>query len=738
MNRTLDDYGKVKYYDGRFETLEEMMKAQSDSYNLPLIRKAYDLCVQAHAGQKRSSGEPFYLHPFSVACIIVQLGMDSESVAAALLHDVVEDTPVTAQEVEKAFGKDIAMLVDGVTKIGRIPFITREEQQAENIRKMLLAMAEDIRVIIIKLADRLNNMRTIGALPEQKQRDKALETLEIYAPIAHRLGIRPVKEELEDLSIATLDPVAYREIEQSLSTRKQYREALIESIKNRIQERVSPFVPDIYIEGRIKSIHGIYRKMYVQGKSFEEIYDIYAVRIITGTVNDCYNILGIIHDIFRPIPGRFKDYISTPKPNMYQSLHTTVIGREGVPFEVQIRTWDMHHTAEFGIAAHWKYKEGINSTDAKLEERLAWIRQILDSQKDADDAEEIVQTIKTDLSQEDVFAVTPKGDVINLPTGSTVIDFAYAIHTAVGNRMVGAKVDGRIVPITHEVKTGEIIEILTTTAQGHGPSRDWLSIAKTSQARNKIRSWFKKEKRPENIATGKSELEREFSRNGIRLPDAEMADFLNQISERLHYANLEEFYAAIGYGGIRLSKIMPRVKEAYSKLLRESRGAEVPEITPEVKRSKSSEGVVVEGIDNCLIKLSQCCTPLPGDEIIGFITRGHGVSIHKRDCNNVPPIIENAEEPERWVKAYWATGQKESFKSSLQILAIDRSGMLADITVALASMRVMLHSVNARESKGGNCIIDVTVSTENLDHLKNIITRLSKIPDVVTVDRLNQ
>ena len=734
----MDDYSKIKYYDGRFETLEEMMKSQGDSYNLPLIRKAYDLCVQAHGGQKRSSGEPFYLHPFSVACIIVQLGMDSESVAAALLHDVVEDTPVTAQEVEKGFGRDIAMLVEGVTKIGRISFITREEQQAENIRKMLLAMAEDIRVIIIKLADRLNNMRTIGALPEQKQRDKALETLEIYAPIAHRLGIRPVKEELEDLSIATLDPIAYKEIEQSLSSRRQYREALIESIKERIRERVSPFVPDIYIEGRIKSIHGIYRKMYVQGKSFEEIYDIYAVRIITSTVNDCYNILGIIHDIFRPIPGRFKDYISTPKPNMYQSLHTTVIGRESVPFEVQIRTWDMHHTAEFGIAAHWKYKEGINSTDVKLEERLAWIRQILDSQKDADDAEEIVQTIKTDLSQEDVFAVTPKGDVINLPAGSTVIDFAYAIHTAVGNRMVGAKVDGRIVPITHEVKTGEIIEILTTTAQGHGPSRDWLSIAKTSQARNKIRSWFKKEKRPENIATGKSELEREFSRNGIRLSDPEMADFLNQLAERMHCANLEEFYAAIGYGGIRISKIMPRVKEAYSKLIRESRGAELPEVMPEVKRTKSSEGVVIEGIENCLIKLSQCCTPLPGDEIIGFITRGHGVSIHKRDCNNVPPIIENAEEPQRWVKAYWATGQKENFKSSLQILAIDRSGILADITVALASMRVMLHSVNARESKGGNCIIDVTVSTENLDHLKNIITRISKIPDVITVDRLNQ
>lgn len=738
MDRILDTHDKVKYYDGKFETLEKMMKAQGDSYNISLIRKAYDLCVKAHSGQSRSSGEPFYVHPFSVACIIVQLGMDSESVVAALLHDVVEDTYVTRDEIEKEFGKDIAMLVDGVTKLGRIPFITREEQQAENIRKMLLAMAEDIRVIIIKLADRLNNMRTIGALPEQKQRDKALETLEIYAPIAHRLGIRSVKEELEDLSIATLDPVAYAEIEQSLNSRRQYREQLIDSIKERIKERVSPFVPDIYIEGRIKSIHGIYRKMYMQGKSFEEIYDIYAVRIITNTVNDCYNILGIIHDIFRPLPGRFKDYISTPKPNMYQSLHSTVIGREGVPFEVQIRTWDMHHTAEFGIAAHWKYKEGISSSDTKMEERLAWIRQILDSQKDADDAEEIVQTIKTDLSQEDVFAVTPKGDVINLPAGSTIIDFAYAIHTAVGNRMVGAKVDGRIVPINHEVKTGEIIEILTTTTRGHGPSRDWLSIAKTSQARNKIRAWYKKEKRPENIANGKSDLEREFVRNAIRLPDAEMAEFLNKIASLMHYGSVEEFYAAIGYGGVRLSKIIPRVKEEYSKMLKDSKAPELDEIISDVKRSKPSEGVIVEGIDNCLVKLSQCCTPLPGDQIIGFITRGHGVSIHKRDCNNVPSDISKAQEPERWVKAYWAKEHRESFKSSIQVLAIDRNGILADITVVLAGMRVMIHSVNAREAKGGNCIIDVTLSSQNLDHLHNIIARLIKVPDVITVERLNQ
>lgn len=727
----------VKYYDGKFETLEKMMEEQADSYNLPLIRKAYDLCVRAHEGQLRSSGEPYYLHPFSVACIIVRLGMDSESVAAALLHDVVEDTYVTSEDLQKEFGKDIAMLVDGVTKLGKVPFITREEQQAENIRKMLLAMAEDIRVIIIKLADRLNNMRTIGALPEQKQRDKALETLEIYAPIAHRLGIRPVKEELEDLAITTLDPVAYREIEQSLSSRKQYREELLESMKERIKDRVTPFVPDIYIEGRIKSIHGIYRKMYVQGKSFEEIYDVYAVRIITDTVANCYNILGIIHDIFRPIPGRFKDYISTPKPNMYQSLHTTVIGREGVPFEVQIRTWDMHHTAEYGIAAHWKYKEGISKSDVKMEERLAWIRQILDAQQEADDAEEIVQTIKTDLSQEDVFAVTPKGDVISLPVGSTVIDFAYAIHTAVGNRMVGAKVDGRIVPINHEIKTGEIVDIITTSQQGHGPSRDWIAIAKTSQARNKIRSWFKKEKRPENIVAGKAETDREFSRNGIKLPEDEMQSFLEGIARRQRCNSVEDFYAAVGYGGILLSKIMPRIKEEYVKLIKETKPLDINEYVSEIKKTKSSDGVVVEGIDNCLIKLSQCCSPLPGDDIIGFITRGHGVSIHKRDCNNVPPIIENASEPERWIRAYWAGKQKETFKSSIQIMAINRDALLADITVVLAGMRVTIHSVNARE-KDGNCIIDITVSTENLDHLKNIITRLAKVPSVMSVERLNQ
>ncbi|MCI8360018.1 MAG: bifunctional (p)ppGpp synthetase/guanosine-3',5'-bis(diphosphate) 3'-pyrophosphohydrolase, partial [Clostridiales bacterium] len=589
------------------------MGKQKRNYNLQMIEEAFQLCVKAHGEQKRLSGEPYYYHPMAVACIIVTLGMDSESIVAALLHDVVEDTEVERADLEKQFGKDVAMLVDGVTKLGRIPFSSKEEQQAENLRKMLLAMAEDIRVIIIKLADRLHNMRTIDAQSPQKQRDKSLETLEVYAPIAHRLGIRAVKEELEDLAIAHLDPVAYAEIESSLNSRKQYREQFLESIKDRIKQRVEPLVTGIYLEGRVKSIHGIYRKMYVQGKDFEEIYDVYAVRIITHTVNDCYNILGVIHDMFRPIPGRFKDYISTPKPNLYQSLHTTVIGREGIPFEVQIRTWEMHHTAEYGIAAHWKYKEGIQSSDEKLEERLAWIRQILENQKESDDAEDIVQTIKTDLSQEDVFAVTPKGDVINLPAGSTVIDFAYAIHSAVGNRMVGAKVDSRIVPISHVVKTGEIIEILTTQQQNHGPSRDWLAIAKTSQARNKIRGWFKKERRGENIAQGRAEVEREFARNGIRLPDDEMKVFLEELADRQHCNSLEDFFAAIGYGGLVLSKIMPRIKEEFSKRAKAAQPIDIQDYVTAGPRTKSSDGVIVEGIDNCLVKLSKCCAPVPGD-----------------------------------------------------------------------------------------------------------------------------
>ncbi len=707
----------------------------ADSYDKDMITRAFWRCVEAHGEQKRASGEPFCMHPIAVAKIVITLGMDSESVAASLLHDVVEDTEATYDDIKKEFGKNVAELVDGVTKLEKIPLESKESVQAENIRKMFIAMSQDLRVIIIKLADRLHNMRTIDAMPEHKQRDKARETLEVFAPIAHRLGIRAVKEELEDLSIMHLDPVAYHEIEQSLRIKRSQSESFLNMIQERIKERVTEVVPSIRIEGRVKSIHGIYRKMYMQGKSLDEIYDVYAVRIITDTLVNCYNILGVIHDMARPIPGRFKDYISTPKPNLYQSLHTTVIGREGIPYEVQIRTEEMHRTAEYGVAAHWKYKDGISGSDARFEERLQWIRQILDSQREADDVEDFVQTIKTDLAPEDVFAVTPKGDVINLPVGSTVIDFAFAIHTAVGTKMTGAKVDGRIVPITHEVKTGELIEILTSNQVGHGPSRDWLNIVKTNQAKAKIRAWFKRERRPENIEEGKTEIEREFSRNNIRLNDEDMQKFLNDIATKMRCNSVDDFYAAIGYGGILLSKIMPRVKDAYLRFQKTEKPLEISNNTQERKMSKSSEGVVVEGIDNCLIKLSRCCTPIPGDDLIGFITRGHGVSIHKRDCSNVPVDISKSAEPERWVPAFWNAERTTRFDSTVTILGLNRDGMVADLSILLGNLHVAVHAIMAKETKDGNCIIVVTISVESREHLDNVITRIKKLNGVFSVER---
>ena len=724
-------------YEKSYEALRTLIEEQNGKYDLDLIRRAFELCVTGHKGQFRKSKEEYYIHPLSVAKLIVGLGMDSESIAAALLHDVVEDTETKIEEIKAAFGADVALIVDGVTKIGRIQYISREEQQAESLRKMLIAMGKDIRVIIIKLADRLHNMRTIESMPEQKQRDKALETIEIYAPIAHRLGIRPIKEELEDLAFKTLDPIAYREIETLLASKQDFREKTFKAIRERIEERLSHDMPGVkfVLQSRVKSIPGIYRKMFIQGKDFDEIYDVYALRIITDTATDCYNVLGIMHDMFRPIPNRFKDYVATPKPNMYQSLHTTVIGREAVPFEIQIRTFDMHHTAEYGIAAHWKYKEGVTTSDKQMEDRLAWIRQVLEN--DEEDASDLVRTIKIDLSEEDTFAVTPKGDVINLPAGATVIDFAFAIHSAVGIRMIGAKVDSKIVPINHVVKTGEVIEILTTNAQGHGPSRDWLNIAVTSSAKAKIRSWFKKERREENIETGKNSLESELRRNSVVLPEKEMREFLEEIAKKQKCANLDELYAAIGYGGITLEKLLPRIKEEYARLVKT---AEKPSIEDYIKKHvvKSPEGVVIEGIENCLVKLSKCCAPLPGDKIIGFITRGHGVSVHKKDCVNVPKDFKTIPEPERWINAYWVDSGQTNFTSAIQISAVDRDGLLAEVTNVLFNMRVGLHAVNARAVKGGNCAITVTVSAASVEHLRSIIARLNKLEGVFMVERINQ
>jgi len=713
-----------------YESFISKVRENYSKEDADLIDLAYRKASAAHIGQTRESGEPYIIHPIAVAEILMGLGMDAQSLIAALLHDVVEDTDVCIDEIGCGFDSDVAALVDGVTKLNKVPLASKEEAQAENIRKMLLAMSEDIRVIIIKLADRLHNMRTLSFVSEQKRRDKALETLEIYAPIAHRLGIRPIKEELEDIAISYLDPIAYNDIKESLEAQSKSRNEFLEKIKARIGERISEIVKGAKIEGRIKSVHGIYRKMYMQNRTFDEIYDIYAVRIIVNTVIDCYNCLGVIHDMFRPIPGRFKDYISTPKPNMYQSLHTTVIGKEGIPFEVQIRTWEMHRTAEYGIAAHWKYKLGLKGKQ-QFEERLAWIRQLLELQKDSEDVEDIVCTIKTDLVPEEVYVLTPKGDVISLPQGATVIDFAYAIHSAVGNRMIGAKVDGRIVPITHVVKTGEIIEILTSN-QTKGPSRDWLKIVKTSEARSKIRQWFKKQNREENIEVGKSELEREFRRSNIRLEEEGMNELIQKIAERYNFQDIQDFYAAIGYGGVSISRILPQIKEEYNKLIK----AQSP--TPvklKMKSAASSEGVIVEGIENCLVKLSKCCNPIPGDDIIGFITRGHGVSVHKRDCSNVPYPIESAPEPDRWIPVRWDSDIKEDFNAALLITCLASVSIMADISGALANMHVMIHSLNTRETKDGRYLVTVTVTVKSLEHLRSVMSRLDKINGVFNVER---
>ena len=735
---TIGKYGGFEdesdsFGDGFEEFYEKIKKIYSD-IELENIRHAYEVAKQAHKAQLRRSGEPYIIHPIAVAGILADLGMDSQSLIAALLHDTVEDTELTNEDIVKNFGEEIAQLVDGVTKLAKVPTETKAEAQAENIRKMLLAMSNDIRVIIIKLADRLHNMRTINYVREEKRRETALETLEIYAPIAHRLGIRTIKEELEDLAIICLDPVAYREIEEYLNAQSGSRLEFLDDIINKIRDRISPMVSGSKVEGRIKSVHGIYRKMYIQGKNFDEIYDIYAVRIIVESVIDCYNCLGVIHDMFRPLPNRFKDYISTPKPNMYQSLHTTVIGKEGIPFEVQIRTWEMHHTAEYGIAAHWKYKLGGGVAGGKFEERLSWIRQLLESQNDSEDVEDIVRTIKSDLVPEEVFVFTPKGDVISLPVGATVIDFAYAIHSAIGNRMIGAKVDGRIVPIDYQVKTGEIVDILTSSQTGKGPSRDWLKIVKTSEARSKIRNWFKKERREENIAEGRAEVEREFRRSFIRLPDDEMKQFLQHIAERQHFDTVDDFYAAIGYGGVSLIRMMPHIKDEYLKIVKSSTPPEVV-LTQPKKRVKSSEGVVVEGIDNCLIKFSRCCNPLPGDEIIGFITRGHGVSIHTKDCSNVPADLEHCPDKDRWIRTYWDSTIKEDFRATLMISCLNRVGMLADISVQLANMRVMINDINTRNFKDGRSTFAMTITVSGIEHLKSVAAKLERIDGVLSVER---
>ncbi len=705
-------------------------------YDMSKIITAYEFAAKAHETQVRSSGEPYITHPLAVSFILLDLGMDTDTICAAMLHDVVEDTEVTLEEIKKRFGQDVAMLVDGVTKLNKIPIFNKEEQLAENVRKILLAMSQDIRVMIIKLCDRLHNMRTLGFRPSYKQKKAALETMNLYAPIAHRLGIRSVKEELEDLSFRYLDPYAYSEIEHILEIKKEEREAFINTIKNKILERFKTenFLQTPQLDGRVKSIYGIYKKIYINHKDIDEVYDKYAVRIIVTNLAECYTVLGIMHDMFKPIPNRFKDYISTPKANMYQSLHTTVLGREGIPFEVQIRTWDMHYTAEYGVAAHWKYKEGIQGVD-KMEQRLAWIRQVIEAQQTSDDIEEIVRIIKTDLAPDDIVVFTPKGDTITLPIKSNIIDFAYRIHTQIGHKMTGAKVDGKMVSLEHQLKTGEIVEIITTKDEKKGPNRAWIDIAKTNEARAKIRSWFKKECREENISEGKAELEKEFKHYRIKVNEEDLEEFLGEDLKRHNCNTVDDFYASIGYGGLSLSKIMQRLKENYEKKYGVT---EQPVVKPKVKKDTNSSNIIIfEDISKGIsFRFSQCCNPLPGDDIVGFITRGHGISIHKVSCTNYQSALARDNNMERWKKVSWSTNVKTEFHTAIEVIAVDRTGLLQEIVTIISEARIAIYNSSSRRLKDGNASIKTTIAINGVDQLDSLITRIKKVNDVLSVTRI--
>ena len=722
--------------DFTIEKIIQKILTDDKQYDLSKIISAYEFASKAHEGQKRSSGQAYIIHPLAVAYTLLELGMDTDTICAALLHDVVEDTPATLDDLKKRFGQDVAMLVDGVTKLGKMPIFTKDEQQAENIRKILLAMSQDIRVMIIKLADRLHNMRTLKYRPIEKQRNTALETMNIYAPIAHRLGIRAIKEELEDLSFHYLDPYAYSEIEHILENKKEEREEFIETIKARINQRFKSeeFSDPPQVDGRVKSIYSIYKKIFLFHKNIDEIYDKYAVRIIVNTIAECYNVLGLIHDMFRPLPNRFKDYISTPKANMYQSLHTTVLGKEGIPFEVQIRTWDMHETAEYGVAAHWKYKEGIQGKD-KMEQRLAWVRQVIEAQQTSDDVEEIVRIIKTDLAPEDIVVMTPKGNSISLPIDSTVIDFAYRIHTEIGHKTVGAKVDGRIVPLDYKLQTGQICEIITSKDPDKGPNRAWLNIVRTNEARSKIRSWFKKERREENIIEGKAALEKEFKRHRINLQESEYEEFLCDDFKKHNCESLDDFYASIGYGGILLSKIIPRLKDRYEKLhSHEEEPASLSLIKP---KATGRSCIVLDEIDDMLVKFAQCCNPLPGDDIIGFITRGHGISVHTTECTNYKAVLQrnDPEELSRWVDIQWTEHSNTQLQTSFEVTATDRVGLVYDISAILLEARVPIVHSASRVLKNGNALFESTIVISSTEQLNNLFEKLRKIKGVISVER---
>lgn len=697
------------------------------------VREAYHFAAEAHKGQTRKSGEPYICHPLAVAEILADLQMDCSTIVAALLHDVVEDTPVTLEELEERFGSDVSHLVDGVTKLGRLKYKTKEEQQAENHRKMFIAMAKDIRVILIKLADRLHNMRTLKYLKDEKQREIANETLEIFAPLAHRLGISTIKWELEDIALRFLNPQQYYRIVNLMQKKRSEREQYIKEVIQTIQEKLKEMGIEAEVSGRPKHIYSIYRKMVHQKKQFSEIYDLLAVRVIVQTIRDCYAVLGIIHTLWRPMPGRFKDYIAMPKPNMYQSLHTTVVGPNGEPLEVQIRTFEMHRTAEYGVAAHWAYKEGKVITDEEAARNLAWFREILEWQQDFRDAKEFMDSLKTELFSSVVFVFTPKGDVIELPSGSVPLDFAYRIHTEVGNRCIGAKVNGRIVPLDHKLKTGDIVEILTSK-HSYGPSRDWLKIAQSSHARSKIRQWFKKEKREENIAKGQEDLERELKKQGLVPSEWMTNEKLDAVAKALNFGNREDLLAALGYGGVSLNQVLSKLTEKARKEGPDERPTNV--VRPS-KDSKPIHGVRVKGVDNVLVRFSRCCTPVPGDEIIGFITKGRGISIHRQDCPNIQQQLKS--ESERFIEVEWeADDETSSYPVDIEITGYNRKGFLNEVLQTVSEAKTNISAISGRSDKNKVTTILMTINIHNLDHLQKVVDKVKTIKDIYSVRRIMQ
>ena len=738
----MQDEEKREYLDPEqmYGQLERGVLELNPSADLERIRAAFACARAAHEGQKRREGSEYVTHAIAAAQICAEMGLDEDSIVAALLHDCIEDTRMTHADIAKRFGTTVADLVEGVTKLTRVQYTSKEDEQMENMRKMLMAMAKDIRVILIKIADRLHNMRTMQYQTIEKQRTKSLETMEIYAPIAHRLGMQRVKWELEDLSLVYLDPIGYKEITDALTAERENLQAVMESVELKIKARLDDWSINGIISGRIKHIYSIYRKMYSQNKQINEILDLCAFRVIVESIADCYNVLGHIHDMYKPIPGRFKDYISTPKPNMYQSIHTTVIGSEGIPFEVQIRTWDMHRTAEYGVAAHWKYKSGEQGVRQGDEEKFAWVRRLLESQADSD-AQDFIHDLKIDMFSDEVFVFTPQGDVINLPAGATPIDFSYGIHSAVGNAMIGAKVNGRIVPFDRVLQNGDIVEVLTSKAAS-GPSRDWMNIAKSGSARAKIKQWFKKEKREENIVHGRASFESELRQAGIPMSVVTDEEMLPGILKKLAVFSLDDVYASIGYGGMTATKAVNRIKDEILKsqkvppkttLEKMNERAEIRK-AQQVERN-SVHGVLVEGLDNCLVKFSRCCTPVPGDPIIGFITRGYGVSVHRADCKNYLSSKNDPQDGGRWINVSWAESTNESYVTTIKILARERSGFVMDMATVLNTLNAKVLSLAARDLDGAKSTATVTLEVKTAAELETIIARLKTIAGVSEITR---